>query len=332
MNIKTIELRMIFICLMLPLVVAESWGQKPPAVNVRDSVKIAFDGKKISINYGRLTMRQQKIFGSYVPYYKVWRTGTGTATTLTTDADIEVDGAVVPHGVYSLYTYPTESHWKLIINKQTGQWGTVYNAQYDLARIDLKITRLKNTVRNLTFRLERMGDSDGLLKIEWERTSLSVPFHISFDGIIASPRDSSVLFLQGKRLSINYGSPSVRGRKIIGGVVPYGVVWRTGANEATSFITETDLFIGKKRIPKGAYTLYTLPTSGGWKLIVNSQTGQWGTVYNKKMDLVRIPMNKKNLKKAVEKLKISLERTGSRSGTMILEWEKTRLTVDLKVG
>src|SRR4030065_528898 len=104
-----------------------------PILSPRDSVKAIFNGKTITINYGKPSVRGRKIFGSFVPYYKIWRTGAGAATTLTTEADLEVDGAVVPHGVYTIYTLPSEERCKLIINKQTGQWGIDYNPQLDLA-------------------------------------------------------------------------------------------------------------------------------------------------------------------------------------------------------
>jgi hypothetical protein len=302
-----------------------------PTISPRDSVKTIFDGKKITINYGKPSMRRRKIFGGFVRYYRVWRTGDGAATTLTTEVDLELDGAVVPRGVYTLYTLPTDGRCKLIINKQTGQWGTIYNSQLDLARIDLKITKLKTPVENLAFKLEKNGNSNGTLKIEWENTSLSVPFHINADGAIPSPRDSVILVLEGKNIAVNYGRPSMRGRKIIGGVVPYGVVWRTGANDATSFITESELILGGIKIPRGSYTLYTLPSSRQWKLIVNKQTGQWGTVYDKKLDLARIPLKEKTLKHPVEKFTITLERTTENSGVMILAWEKTQLSVKLQV-
>jgi hypothetical protein len=261
----------------------------------------------------------------------VWRTGAGAATILTTEADLEVDGAVVPRGTYSLYTLPTEERWKLIINKQTGQWGTTYMPQLDLARIDLKIKKLKTPVEECTFKLERNNTGSGTLKIEWENTSLSVPFHISKDSLVPSPGDSSVLVINDKRVSVNYCRPSMRGRKIMGSVVPYGIVWRTGANAATSFVTQTDLVLYGVKILRGSYTLYTLPSSKQWKLIINKQTGQWGTVYNEKFDLARIPLKKNMLKQPLEKFTITLERISEKTGVMKLAWEKTQLSVNFQL-
>jgi len=308
----------------------QAFAQKP-IVSPRDSVKININGKMISINYGKPSMLGRKIFGAFVPYYKIWRTGAGAATVLTTEADIEVDGALVPRGAYSIYTLPAENNWKLIINKQTGQWGTTYMPQLDLARIDLKVKKLKTPVEECTFKLEKNVNGNGLLKIEWENTSLSIPFHVSKDALVPSPRDSSVLIINEKRLSVNYSRPAMRGRKIMGGVVPYNIVWRTGANEATSFVTQSDIVLSGVKIPRGYYTLYTLPSSKQWKLIVNKQTGQWGTVYNQKLDFVRIPMNKKMLKQPVEKFTITLERISEKSGVMKFTWEKTQISVNFQL-
>lgn len=322
----------LFVCclFLLTAVLTNCFAQKP-VIASRDSVKAVFNGKGVIINYGKPSMRGRKIFGSVVPYYKVWRTGDGAATMLTTETDLEVDGAVVPRGSYTLYTLPAEEHWKLIINKQSGQWGTVYHPELDLARIDLKVKSLKTPVENLLFKLEKRGNGDGMLKIEWETTSLSVPIHVSKEPLLPSPRDSVELIINGKRIFVDYGKPSVRGRKIMGGVVPYGKIWRTGANAATSFTTNTDLIVRGTQVPKGSYTLYTLPSTKQWKLIINKQTGQWGTVYNEKLDLVRLPLKKKVLKQTVEKFTISLERTGDASGVLKLAWEKTQLSLDFQV-
>jgi hypothetical protein len=92
----------------------------------------------------------------------------------------------------------------------------------------------------------------------------------------ASPADSASGTAGGSMIKISYHSPSVKGRKIWGGLVPYDKVWRTGANEATIFTTSKDIKIGGKTLPAGKYSLYTVPGEKEWKIIFNSQTGQWG--------------------------------------------------------
>ncbi|HEX2205876.1 MAG TPA: DUF2911 domain-containing protein [Longimicrobium sp.] len=148
---------------------------------------------------------------------------------------------------------------------------------------------------------------------------------------VLSPRDTARVQLEGgHRVWIDYGRPSMRGRKIMGDLVPYGRVWRTGANAATTFVTDTDLVIGTARVPRGTYTLYTVPTARGWTLIVNKQTGQWGTQYEQARDLVRIPMQVTRTTRPVEQFTIALERGERGAHTLALSWENTRATVPFR--
>lgn len=145
-----------------------------------------------------------------------------------------------------------------------------------------------------------------------------------------SPPGTAECTINGKKVTISYSRPSIRGRKIMGELVPYGKVWRTGANEATTLTTEIDLNIGGAKVPAGAYTLYTLPSEGTWKLIINKQTGQSGTVYNQDQDLARVDMTKSEIKDPVEQFTISCNPNGKGPANLVMEWEKTRLSVSVK--
>jgi hypothetical protein len=140
---------------------------------------------------------------------------------------------------------------------------------------------------------------------------------------VPSPAETATASLNGKAVTIKYGAPSMRGRKIVGELVPYDKVWRTGANESTSFVTETNLTIGGKQVPAGTYTLYTLPGASQWLLIVNKQTGQWGTNYDQSQDLARIPMKSGKLASPQEKMSISFENTKGNSTELHVKWENT---------
>ena len=138
----------------------------------------------------------------------------------------------------------------------------------------------------------------------------------------ASPRDTAEMTAAGGRVYVDYGRPYMRGRTIFGGLVPYGQVWRTGANEATTFVTPGDVRIGETLVPAGTYTLYTLPGEREWQLIVNRQTGQWGTEYDPAQDLARIPMRVERTAQPVDQFTISLV-----PGSLVMEWENTRASV-----
>jgi len=146
---------------------------------------------------------------------------------------------------------------------------------------------------------------------------------------LSPPGEASVKFDDGKTVTIKYSRPSMRGRKIYGELVPYGKVWRTGANAATSLTTDTALDIGGTSVPAGNYTLYTVPGEKSWQLIVNKQTGQWGTKYDEGQDLARIPMKVSQLPSGLETFTISLDKSGAKSATLKLDWELTSATVNI---
>jgi hypothetical protein len=145
-----------------------------------------------------------------------------------------------------------------------------------------------------------------------------------------SPPGTADCTINGKKVTIAYSRPSLKGRHVGQELAPYGQVWRTGANEATTLTTAADLTIGTVKVPAGTYTLYTLPSAGTWKLIINKQTGQWGTVYNENQDLARVDMKKEEITVPVEQFTISLDQKSNDSCDLVLEWEKTRVSVTVK--
>jgi hypothetical protein len=145
-----------------------------------------------------------------------------------------------------------------------------------------------------------------------------------------SPPATAQVEIKGKKIVIDYSRPSLKGRKVGQELAPFGQVWRTGANEATSLTTEIDLNIGGVKVPAGKYTLYTLPAEGTWKLIINKQTGQWGTQYDESQDLARVDMKKSSLPQPVEQFTIGFDKKGDNSAELNLDWENTRVTVLVK--
>lgn len=124
---------------------------------------------------------------------------------------------------------------------------------------------------------------------------------------VAPPRVQGQPAPKPFKISVDYGVPAARGRAVAGALADdLGKVWRLGANEATSFVTEVDLEIGGATVPKGSYTLFAETTKGAWKLIINKKTGEWGTEYDKAMDLVRVPLKERTLANPVEALVIQL--------------------------
>ena len=143
------------------------------------------------------------------------------------------------------------------------------------------------------------------------------------------------------RIAIDYGQPHLRGRSVIGmpGVVPWDSVWRTGANMSTQLSAEVDMTIGNAFIPRGVYTLFTLPTRNGWKLIVSRDVLQWGTNYDPSKDLARIDLRQRTLAEPVESLTFwlipAIEAPPSKTfahGILKFAWGTTELSTDWRVG
>lgn len=148
----------------------------------------------------------------------------------------------------------------------------------------------------------------------------------------ASPHETVEGTIGGKKVTITYGRPYLKGRKAVGGtLVPYGQVWRTGADEATVLTTEADLMIGDLLVPKGSYSLFTLPTEAGWKLIVNKTDKQWGAFkYDEKQDLGRVDMKVSQIKTPVEQFTIDLAKAGP-GARLRMQWENTMAAVEVKL-
>ncbi len=144
-----------------------------------------------------------------------------------------------------------------------------------------------------------------------------------------SPPETATCDLAGgKVIKVDYSSPRMKGRKIFGGLVPNGLVWRAGANEATALHTDVNLSVGGKAVPTGDYTIFVIPNPDKWTLIISKKTGEWGTDYpGEANDLARVDMKVTPLAAPMENFTISFAKEGS-GCTMHMEWENTRASIE----
>ena len=192
-------------------------------------------------------------------------------------------------------------------------------------------------------RIEAVTGRETTLKVEIERAD---PATFDLDALaedfaardargegfgLASPRGADTASVDGASLVIDYGRPSKRGREIFGGIVPWDEIWRTGANAATHFMTDTDLLIGGEPVPAGVYTLWTTFTPEGGQLIISRLTDVWGTQYDDAGDLVRVPLEREVLPDVVEQLTIGVEPSEGGGGVLALSWDTSRFTVPVEV-
>ncbi len=149
------------------------------------------------------------------------------------------------------------------------------------------------------------------------------------DIVPLSVRDTTRATIGAASFLVDYGRPRARGRELVGNGIPYGEVWRTGANAATQFTTSAAVTVGGLELAPGTYTLWTLPSANGIVLIVNNQSGQWGTQYDSTRDLGRIPLDTRTVMTPIEPFTISALATDTRTGTLVLEWGSFRWTAPL---
>jgi hypothetical protein len=144
-----------------------------------------------------------------------------------------------------------------------------------------------------------------------------------------NPRGKAETNLSGKKVSVEFGQPSLKGRDVLS-EAPVGTVWRTGADKSTTFTTDADLVIGSATIPKGAYSLFTKRTGDKtWMLVFNKQTGQWGTDHDASQDLASVPLTWEQRDSGPELFTIELSSSGA-AGTVRLLWGKHVLSTPFK--
>jgi hypothetical protein len=146
-----------------------------------------------------------------------------------------------------------------------------------------------------------------------------------------SVRDTMQVQIGNAMFTVDYGRPRMRGRKLLGDVLPYDRVWRTGANAATQFTTSAPIKLAGMQVPAGTYTLWTVPHTDGADLIVNKQSGQWGTEYNGSRNLGIAKMMTETLSVPVEAFTISIEPGDTKHGTLVMEWGSFKWTAPIEV-
>ena len=172
----------VVVVVLIAVTIAFAQKDKSKRPSQPATAEVTLSGKKIVVDYSRPKMadpktgQSRKIFGGLVPYGEVWRAGANEATSLKTDADLDIGGAKVPAGSYTLYTLPKEDSWTLIISKKTGQWGVPYPGEgEDLARVPMKAEKTSKTVDPFTISLDKKSETEAILHLAWENTDASVP-------------------------------------------------------------------------------------------------------------------------------------------------------------
>jgi len=161
------------------LVGAGAARAQAPRKSPHESTSITVNGHKITITYGRPYLHGRKMIGDHEPYGKVWRTGADEASTLETDADLDINGLRVPKGTYGIFTIPNADKWTLVVSKNAKQWGAFkYNVAEDLGRTYMTVSKTGSPVEQFTITLTPEGSGGALLKMAWDSVEASVAIKV----------------------------------------------------------------------------------------------------------------------------------------------------------
>ncbi len=300
------------------------------------------NGNRITITYGRpytkhpRTGEVRKIWGGLVPWGQAYRLGADEASILINEKSVMLGSATIPAGAHTIYLVPSESGTsKLAISTDVGAWGEPVDEGHDLVRVDAKKEALDKPVDQLTLAIEKDSAGGGTLRIMWENTQFSVPFkaagpHLEFPA--ASPGATVKQRVGLTDIEVVYSRPEVRGREVFGALVPYGEVWRTGANSATRITFSTAVTLQGTHVDAGTYELFSIPTKDDWTVILQKAAKQWGAyTYDQKNDAVRVTAKSESIPNAIESFTIGFGDLRDESATLNLVWDHTRVPLKLEV-
>ena len=161
--------------------------------------------------------------------------------------------------------------------------------------------------------------------------AVSVSAYSQWNIPAASPRQSVEQQFSMSKISLDYGRPAVKGRKVFGELVPFGQVWRAGANSATKITFEQSIDFGGKVVPAGIYGVFVIPQEKEWKIILNKDANQWGAYsYDERLNIIDITVPTQKLTEAQEVFEIALNPKDENNVDMVFKWDLTKVIVSLK--
>lgn len=287
----------------------------------------------VHMEYQSPRVESRELFGNLIPWNKIWMIGANQPTTIHLPADMLISGKQVSQGQYALYAIPAPETWTFILNKNIS---LPYDSQMDVLSWQVN-PEFSEISENLTFQVLSNNDSEngateetGFISFAWGKVKIVFPVEQIPNA--GSPRRESKATVGNSTVTVNYGSPAVRGREIWGALVPDEKIWVTGAYTATNIEFTQDIIISGKEIKAGKYAFFTIPNKkNAWTFILNTQWDQHlADKYDENKDVLRweaspvwhthterltytiIPKTKENLASAIitmawETLKISFE-------------------------
>lgn len=306
--------------------------------------------QKIKVVYSRPGKNEREIFGSLVPYGQEWRLGANEATEVTFFQPVQIDGITVPAGSYTMFAQVYPNQWTIKLSGERFLTGTA-NRDFskDLVSVNIPVERVATPREKLTIGFEKVDTDHVNMVFAWDQTMARLPINLnapSLAGEDASPMDLVQFPSLSRRLNmvkaeeleanqpqvrVVYSRPQMKGRKIFGEMLPYGNLWRVGANETTELTFFKDVTIGGKDIRAGRYGLFAVVNDGSWEFIIHKNVQSWGDGnHDEKDNIVKVSAKTEKTPTTLEALSMALVEKGDMV-ELVVGWENTMARLPIKV-
>lgn len=307
---------------------------------------------KIKVLYSRPYKNERNVFGELVKYGEEWRLGANEGTEVTFYQNVEIDGTTVPRGVYTMFADVHEDHWMVKLSTQRHTAGTSgRDNSKDIAAFRANTSTAKSVREQMTIGFQKQDEGNVDMIVEWDNTRAVLPINLNaptMESDDASPMDLAAYpnrsrfqnFLKPEEVADNqpqirvlYSRPQMKERKIFGELVPFGEIWRLGANQTTTLTFFNPVTIGGKDLRAGTYGVFANVNENAWEFIVHSNTNSWGHANHDEEDnLVTVKANTAKTPQTLEALSVTYEKVDAKNVNIIFGWEDTmaKLPVTLK--
>ena len=304
---------------------------------------------KIKLAYSRPSKSGREIFGALIPYGTEWRLGANEATTLSFYQPVAVGSTTLMGGTYTLSALVSQDTWTINLSTESGIWGSANrDKSKTVASVDCPVEMVEEKREDLAITFQEIDELHVNMIIEWDgrRVRLPISFNpVLFTDIDASPMDvahfprSSAFnnYAESEddkaepKLQVVYSRPQKKGRTVFGELVPYGSVWRLGANEATEIAVFQDVSINGVTIKRGRYALFAEVSQDKWQLIFSKDYPMWGEYKrDTDKDIASITIPVTTAEESLEALSIKFEEVSAEEAIMHIGWDMTRAAVPFK--
>lgn len=303
---------------------------------------------QIRLIYSRPMMNNRAIFGTLIPYGKVWRLGANEATEITFYQPVGIAGTMVNPGTYSVSALVNEKDWEIRFSSQLGIWGAAKMDESKIvAKAKVPVTMKSNSEELLCMSFRQLDDLTAGLVIQWDKTMVELP--IAFNPVEFSNKDKSPMdkvhypsksaytnYLEGEevnmkpQIQLTYSRPYKKDRVVFGELLKTGDIWRIGANQSTEIVFYEDVTIDGKAFKSGRYVIYAELKQGSWDIIFSKDFPAWGNANrDETKDVGRVNIPTFTEAEVLENLSIIFEEKSDKMVNMVIGWDKTRASMPI---